>query len=116
MIDRAMQRLEIGRERYGLLDLSQPRDWRRERFEERLDALVYDVCEELAAEDLALGALREAARDEMLGIDSDEAVREWSEQGTVISGASAAIARTVSSERSDPYETVVVDVDGGERR
>jgi hypothetical protein len=51
VVDRVLARLEIGRERYGELDLAKPRDWRRERFEERLDALVYDVCEELAAED-----------------------------------------------------------------
>lgn len=60
-------RLELGRERYGLLDLSRPRDWRKERREELLDALVYDVAEQLAADDLALANLREAARAEMVG-------------------------------------------------
>jgi hypothetical protein len=53
VIDRVLVRLELGRELYGLLDLSKPRDWRRERFEERVDALVYDVAGELAAEDRA---------------------------------------------------------------
>lgn len=70
VIDRVVQRLELGRERHGELDLSKPRDWQRERFEERLDALVYDVCAELAAEDLARAGLREAARVEMFaGVD-----------------------------------------------
>ncbi len=63
VIDRVLGRLELGRDRYGLLDLAKPRDWRRERFEERLDALVYDACEELALE---------AARAEMVGVDPGE--------------------------------------------
>jgi hypothetical protein len=67
VIDRVLGRLELGRDRYGLLDLAKPRDWRRERFEERLDALVYDACEELALEDRARAELREAARVEMIG-------------------------------------------------
>lgn len=67
VVDRVLQRLELGRERYGLLDLAQPRDYRRERFEERLDALVYDVREELALEDQHRAGLREEARVEMLG-------------------------------------------------
>jgi hypothetical protein len=67
VIDRVLGRLELGRDRYGLLDLAKPRDWRRERFEERLDALVYDACEELAIEDQARAELREAARVEMVG-------------------------------------------------
>jgi hypothetical protein len=50
VVDRVLQRLELGRERYGLLDLAKPRDWRRELREELLDALVYDVADELAAE------------------------------------------------------------------
>jgi len=66
VLDRVLHRLEVGRERYGLLDLSKPRDWRRERFEERLDALVYDACEELAIEDQHRAELRAAARAEML--------------------------------------------------
>jgi hypothetical protein len=60
VIDRVLARLELGRERYGLLDLARPRDWRRERAEERLDALVYDVCEELVLEDGARASERTA--------------------------------------------------------
>jgi hypothetical protein len=59
VVDRVLQRLEVGRERYGHLDLSRPRNWRKERFEERLDALVYDVAEELAAEDAEHAQLRQ---------------------------------------------------------
>jgi hypothetical protein len=65
VIDRVLQRLEIGRERYGWLDLSKPRNWRKERCEERLDALVYDVAEELAAEDSERTYLHEAVRREI---------------------------------------------------
>jgi hypothetical protein len=65
VVDRVLQRLELGRERYGGLDLSRPRNWRKERFEERLDALVYDVAEELAAEDVERARLREDARTEL---------------------------------------------------
>ena len=67
VIDRILGRLELGRQRYGELDLTAPRDWRAERFEEQLDALVYQVCAELAAEDMARQSLREAARAEMVG-------------------------------------------------
>lgn len=70
VIDRVLQRLELGRERYGELDLAKDaRDWRRERFEELLDEIVYRACEELQAEDLARRGLREAARAEMLDPD-----------------------------------------------
>jgi hypothetical protein len=65
--DRVLGRLELGRQRYGELDLSKPRNWQRERFEERLDALVYDVCDELVLEDAARAQLREEARREMVG-------------------------------------------------
>jgi hypothetical protein len=66
-LDRLFQRLELGRERYGALDLSRPREWRRELREELLDALIYDVCDELAVEDQERAELHEAARAEMLG-------------------------------------------------
>jgi hypothetical protein len=66
IVDHVLQRLELGRERYGHLDLSRPRNWRKERFEERLDALVYDVAEELAAEDVERARLREDARRELI--------------------------------------------------
>ena len=72
IVDRVLQRLEVGRERYGYLDLSRPRNWRKERFEERLDALVYDVAEELAAEDVERAELREDARCELAAWQAHE--------------------------------------------
>lgn len=40
-----LSRLELGRARYGLLDLdADPRDWQRELGEELLDAVVYAAC------------------------------------------------------------------------
>lgn len=72
IVDRVLERLELGREHYGHLDLSRPRNWRKERFEERLDALVYDVAEELAAEDVERARLHEDARQELLAWQHDE--------------------------------------------
>jgi hypothetical protein len=67
VIDRVLARLELGRQRYGQLDIGAPRDWRRERFEERLDALVYDVCEEIALEDAAELAAHRRNLDALCG-------------------------------------------------
>lgn len=106
VIDRLLTRLELGRDRYGALDLTVPRDWARERGEELLDAVLYDVMGDLAAEDRDRAQLREAARREL--------VDEWAGDGTVISGESLAIARTVTAEPSEPY-TVVVDAEGEHR-
>lgn len=70
LIDHVVTRLELGRERYGELDLSAPRDWGKELGEELVDALVYHAARELAAQDLARASLREAAQLEMLaGVD-----------------------------------------------
>ena len=51
VIDALLVRVEKGAAHYGPLDLSRPRDWQRERSEELLDALVYDVMGQLAARD-----------------------------------------------------------------
>lgn len=41
-------RLELGRQRYGYLDLKRDdRDFKRERAEEYADAAIYDACDEL---------------------------------------------------------------------
>lgn len=48
VIDAFVGRLEIGRERYGALDLTVRRDWSREAVEERLDGAVYDIAARLA--------------------------------------------------------------------
>ena len=50
------QRLELGREHYGALNLgTDRRDWARERDEELADACVYSACEALS------GRVRDAA-------------------------------------------------------
>ena len=51
VIEALLVRLEKGAEYYGPLDLAQPRDWRRERSEELLDAMIYDVMDHLAGRD-----------------------------------------------------------------
>lgn len=94
VVDRVMQRLELGQQRYGELDLSAPRNWRAERFEERIDALVYDVCEELTAEDNERAGLRESALREIL---------EWQgHQRTAVSNESTRIALE-DLDDSEPY-------------
>lgn len=60
VIDVLLKRLELGRERYGLLDLSKPRDWKREKAEEDLDSAIYDAADVLTRED----AVRERAECE----------------------------------------------------
>lgn len=102
LLDRVLQRLELGRSLYGPLDVSKPRDWRKERFEERLDCLVYDVAGELAAEDQARAGLRAAARDEMVGA-------RWDEQRTVLSRVPQEIAMTDLADNSDAYLAVAVE-------
>lgn len=48
VVDILLARLELGRERYGFLDLSKPRDWDREEAEEWLDAAIYRACKTVA--------------------------------------------------------------------
>jgi len=51
VLERVLRRLELGRERYGALNLSKPRDWRIELADELLDAVVYDTMDTIRAED-----------------------------------------------------------------
>ena len=67
VVDAILLRLELGAERYGALDLARPRDWATERREELLDAMIYDVADQLAAHDRATAELQELARAEMVG-------------------------------------------------
>ncbi len=69
VIDRLLVRLELGRDRYGELDLRKPRDWRRELGDELLDALVYDTAETLRNEDAAQAGLQAAAADELAELE-----------------------------------------------
>lgn len=115
VIDALLARLELGRERYGQLVLAKDRrDWRRERREELLDAIVYEIADELVAQEVERAELHEAARREMVGEPDELAVlTEWeaADRRTTISGETLAIARTVTAERSEPYETVVIEPD-----
>lgn len=120
ILDRVQQRLVIGLERYGHLDLSKPRNWRKERFEERLDALVYDVAEELAAEDAERAELHEAAHREMLTSKPIAApavigqrLAEWETSKTQASEVPSEISQTeiallaiedITDHESQPYD------------
>ncbi len=57
VLDVVLTRLELGRDQYGPLDLSQPRDWKLERAEEIVDAEFYRACDLLCARDLKLAAI-----------------------------------------------------------
>lgn len=47
VLDVLLGRLELGRDRYGFLDLEKARDWEREEAEEHADAAVYRACKVL---------------------------------------------------------------------
>lgn len=51
VLDKLLARLELGRKKYGPLDLGKARDWDREESEELLDARIYQACAELANAD-----------------------------------------------------------------
>lgn len=51
VMDELLVRLEIGRDRYGYLDLATARDWEREEAEELLDAAIYRACRKLLKRD-----------------------------------------------------------------
>jgi hypothetical protein len=57
VLDQLLVRLELGRDRYGHLDLAQKRDWARERAEEAADYAVYDACLLLAQRDEDMRAM-----------------------------------------------------------
>lgn len=44
---RFVDRLRFGQSANGKWDLTAPKDWRKERQEELLDALVYDIVEDI---------------------------------------------------------------------
>lgn len=57
VLDVILVRLELGRERYGLLDLAVPRDWERERAEELADAAIYEAARVLTDRDKRTAAI-----------------------------------------------------------
>lgn len=56
---RFVDRLRLGQRVNGAWQFPSPKNWRKERQEELLDALVYDVIDELADEQ-TVAALRKA--------------------------------------------------------
>lgn len=65
VLDRLLVRIELGRERYGRLDLAKPRDWRRELGDELLDAVVYDTFEQVRQADIDRSPLHAAVLAEL---------------------------------------------------
>ena len=56
VLDLLLARLELGRRRYGHLDLARVREWDREEAEELLDARIYQACAILTRRDLIADA------------------------------------------------------------
>lgn len=90
ILARILERIELGRQRYGALDLSLPRPWRRELSEELLDAVVYDTIEQIRAEDLAHENTQAAAVEELAELQRWQA----NDQRTIASPLTAEIAAT----------------------
>lgn len=65
VVDAILGRLEIGRDRYGYLDLSRARDWDAEEAEELLDARIYRACDVIRRRDERLDRLRCEVADEL---------------------------------------------------
>lgn len=51
VLDVLLGRLELGRHRYGHLDLAASRDWDKEEAEEHADAAIYRACNVLSKRD-----------------------------------------------------------------
>lgn len=67
VLDAILLRLELGRDRYGALDLARDRrDWAREEAEEHVDALVYRACALISRQDEERRELRDAAGRELV--------------------------------------------------
>jgi hypothetical protein len=66
VVDQLLVRLELGRDRYGHLDLAQRRDWARERAEEAADYAVYDACLLLSQRDEDMRAMVAPVSDRTL--------------------------------------------------
>ncbi len=67
VLDVILGRLELGRDRYGHLDLAKSRDWDAEEAEELLDARIYRACDVIQKRDARLERLRCEAADEIAG-------------------------------------------------
>lgn len=65
VLDVLLGRLELGRERYGFLDLSKARDWDHEEAEELLDARIYRAISKLQLTDEQVEVILQA-------VDEDE--------------------------------------------
>ena len=63
VIDQLLVRLELGRDRYGHLDLSRARDWEREEAEELLDMQVYRACMVLVDRDRKLRGISDRTEE-----------------------------------------------------
>ena len=73
LFDAFLGRIELGRERYGRLDLDKDRrDFAKERHKELLDAMAYELMGELAEQDRQRAGAREQARADMVGESAGE--------------------------------------------
>lgn len=62
VIDALLSRVELGRERYGYLDISAARDWEREEHEEHLDSAIYRTIGKLKHTDEQIAIIERATQ------------------------------------------------------
>jgi len=105
VVERILARLELGRQRYGELDISKPREWRRELSEELLDAVIYDTIEAIRAEDAARAEEQTRAAAELAEL------RAWEERDrkTVASRESTRLALEDLADRGEQYASMEWD-------
>lgn len=109
LVDYVVARLQLGRERYGELDLAAPRDWGKELAEELVDALVYQAARELAAQDREREGLREAARQEMVGGPIEASIADLATKVAAIGGKVDRVA--IPADRVDVMVALGYDVE-----
>jgi hypothetical protein len=72
VIDIDLGRLEKGRHEHGYLDLSIPRDWKREEAEERVDARIYRMFDDIVETDAQVAKIEAAADIDARFIDDGD--------------------------------------------
>ncbi len=87
VIDVLLARLELGRDRYGHLDLARARDWDRDEAEELLDMRVYHACAAITRRDEQLARLRCEVADEIAAL-IEPGLRELRDADLIVPSAS----------------------------
>lgn len=102
VMDFVLGRLEVGRDRYGLLDLGDPRrrslNYKRERAEEVADAIVYTAFDAIIEHDKRVEAIVAQADETLMGIDRMPAPKTDSAWGAAVERARTKLADRILHE------------------